>query len=203
MLFILKFQTLLNKIMIPRKKRQSEEINASSMADIAFLLLIFFLVTTTIASDKGVTMFLPPFQNEDAPPPPKLKDKNVFVVVMNSADRLMVEEKPFEPGMVKEECKKFLSNNGKDPKSSDNPQSAVVSIKADRGTTYVLYAEVLDQIKTAYHELRAESVGITVEQYMQILNTKDGDRTPKEQKLYDSSKNNYPLQISEAEPSKL
>ena len=46
-------------------KRKMEEINASSMADIAFLLLIFFLVTTTMNVDTGLPRMLPPMPTKD------------------------------------------------------------------------------------------------------------------------------------------
>ncbi len=94
-------------------RRALQEINAGSMADIAFLLLIFFLVTTTMDVDTGIIRMLPP------PPPPnqeqiKVKERNVFVVLVNSQDRLMVENKPIDISQLKSETKLFISNPGND-----------------------------------------------------------------------------------------
>jgi len=181
--------------MLNKKKRSTPEVDSSSMADIAFLLLIFFLVTTTIASDKGIMMQLPP----EAPPEPvDIKKKNIFKVLVNSSDLLLVEEQPMKIEDVKEECKKFLTNNGKDPKSSDSPQKAITSIKTDRGTTYAVYIEVLDEIKKAYHEVRAEHVGITLQDYLTL--DKD-DKDGADYEKYQKAKKAYPMQISEAKPS--
>lgn len=72
------------------KNRSSNEVNAGSMADIAFLLLIFFLVTTQIATNKGLTMVLPPNQEERQDVP--LPEKNVFKIQLNSADGILIEE---------------------------------------------------------------------------------------------------------------
>ncbi|OEK03519.1 hypothetical protein BFP97_19215 [Roseivirga sp. 4D4] len=74
------------------KKRQSQEVNAGSMADIAFLLLIFFLVTTQIATNKGLTMVLPPPKEDNIDVP--LNERNVLKIQINSADKVQIEEEP-------------------------------------------------------------------------------------------------------------
>ncbi|MEM1327835.1 MAG: biopolymer transporter ExbD, partial [Bacteroidota bacterium] len=72
-----------------RNKRTSNEINASSMADIAFLLLIFFLVTTTIAQDKGIQVLLPTW-SEIETDQTQFKKRNVFYVLVNADNQLLV-----------------------------------------------------------------------------------------------------------------
>ena len=71
-------------------KRSAPEVNAGSMADIAFLLLIFFLVTTTIETDSGLNRKLPPM--EDQVDPPIIREKNIFTVLVSKSDQLLVEE---------------------------------------------------------------------------------------------------------------
>ena len=169
--------------MARKKDRGSVEVNASSMADIAFLLLIFFLVTTTIASDKGLAILLPPKQDEKTPPPLDVNQRNIFKVLINSQDRLLVEDEPLtDVSALRNMVKEFVSNNGRDPLSSDSPQDAVVSVKSDRGTSYQMYIDVLDELQGAYYELRAEKVGLTAEEY-RSLDQKD----PRQKELYDQS----------------
>jgi biopolymer transport protein ExbD len=180
---------------MPKKKGRSvPEINASSMADIAFLLLIFFLVTTTIGADKGINMLLPP-KREDTPPI-DLHDRNLFKVILNSRDQLLVEDEPMDVGQLREEAKRFLANNGADPTMSDNPQKAVISLKTDRGTTYSTYLTVLDELQAAYNELRAQSLNISVERYLQL---DEGDTNDKQ--ALDYAQKAFPRQLSLAEPT--
>jgi biopolymer transport protein ExbD len=183
--------------MAKKKSRATPEINASSMADIAFLLLVFFLVTTTIGADKGLNMLLPPKKTEETPPV-DLKDKNVFKVIVNSRNQLLVEDEPMEIERLREECKKFLSNNGADPTMSDSPDKAVVSLKTDRGTEYKIYVKVLDELIAAYNELRAEKLGITVERYLDL-----DEKKPKEDEMLQYAQKVYPRRLSEAEPTSI
>ena len=183
--------------LILRSRKNSAEVNAGSMADIAFLLLIFFLVTTTIGADKGLNMLLPP-KKEDVPQDVNLKDRNVFKVIVNSKNQLLVEDEPMSIDILKEEAKKFLSNNGGDPSMSESPDKAVVSLKTDRGTEYKVYIRVLDELIAAYNELRAEKLGISVDRYLQL-----DEKIEKEDKMLDYAQKAYPRRLSEAEPTSI
>ena len=90
--------------------RKSPEVNAGSMADIAFLLLIFFLVTTTIETDSGINRKLPPM--EDIIDPPVIKERNIFTVVVNKNNMILVEEKLMDLRDVRKAAVKFLDNGG-------------------------------------------------------------------------------------------
>ena len=180
-----------------KKKRAAPEINASSMADIAFLLLIFFLVTTTIASDKGLTLRLPP--KKETQDIVKQKQRNVFDVLVNSNNQLLVEEELMDVKNLKDAAKKFITNNGRDEKSSESPEKAIISLKHDRGTNYEVYIRVMDELKKAYNELRAEYMGITVAEYLEMDNDTEKKKNPK----LEEAKIKIPYQLSEAEPTSI
>ena len=143
-------------------KRAAPEVNAGSMADIAFLLLIFFLVTTTIETDAGLNRKLPPI--EDSQEPPQIKQKNIFTVLLNGKDQLLVEDELMEIKDLRKAATEFLDNGGdgscnfckgkKDPESSDNPDKAIISLKNERETTYKTYIAVQNELVAAYNDLR-------------------------------------------------
>lgn len=207
------------------KNRPAAEVNSGSMADIAFLLLIFFLVTTTIANDKGIAMLLPPKPDPNEPPPEVTKnDRNIFKIQANSLDKLLVEDEPLtDVSELKDMIKDFILNfrnpsiegkdlynslpatlrshvqsKGKREDYSDEPGEAVVSFKADRGTSYELYMRVLDQINAAYNEIYGQRIGLSAEEFLGL------DKSDPEQKaLYQQAREGIPRAISIAEPNKI
>jgi len=128
------------------------EINASSMADIAFLLLIFFLVTTTVAEDSGITVKLPPWSEEEAEEI-KLKSRNVYSVLVNAQNQLLVRNQPMDINDLRENAKEFIMNPNGRPDLAERPTRAIISLKNDRGTNYRTYLEVYNELKGAYNEL--------------------------------------------------
>ena len=177
--------------MASNKHRMSNEINAGSMADIAFLLLIFFLVTTTIAEDKGVLVKLPQW-SEEPPPEMKLNSRNVYSVLVNAQNQLLVRGEQMKIEDLKNNTKIFIANPDKRSDMSENHQKAIISIKNDRGTKYNTYLEVYNELKAAYNELWEESA---MSKFGKNLN----ELTNAQQK---EIKDAIPLVISEAEPTK-
>ncbi|WP_425391820.1 ExbD/TolR family protein [Ekhidna sp.] len=206
--------------MARNKDRGTPEVSSGSMADIAFLLLIFFLVTTTIANDKGILMQLPPPPEPDQPEI-EFQERNIFKILANSNDQLLVENEPYNKPMseLKEEVKAFVLNFGNPDEeglqiynslpsslktqakqrteSSDHPGKAVVSFKANRGTSYELYIDVLDAVQAAYNEIYAERVGITAQEFLQLDQSKDVEK-----RMYQQARAGIPKAISIAEPDK-
>jgi biopolymer transport protein ExbD len=203
-------------------KRAAPEVNAGSMADIAFLLLIFFLVTTTIETDSGINRKLPP--TDEIVDPPIIKERNIFTVVVNKDNRLLVEEDIMELSELRQAAMDFLDNGGgtdeeacnycqgkKDPSSSDNPEKAIISLKNDRETSYKVYIAVQNELVAAYNDLRdreyaklGDVSGLT---YREAQKRYNDPRTTADEKQrlkpnLDEVKVRFPQKLSEAEPSK-
>ena len=146
---------------MPRRKG-APEVNAGSMADIAFLLLIFFLVTTTIETDAGLDRMLPPMEPPDQDV--VIKQKNIFTVNINKNGQLLVEDQLMNLKDLRKAATAFLENGAdgscnyckgrKDQSSSDNPTKAIISLKNDRETKYSTYITVQNELVGAYNDLR-------------------------------------------------
>ncbi|WP_194766986.1 ExbD/TolR family protein [Tamlana sp. I1] len=193
-------------------KRASPEVNAGSMADIAFLLLIFFLVTTTIETDSGINRKLPPM--EESEEDVVIKQKNIFTVLLNGKDQLLVEDELMELKDLRLAAKEFLDNGGdgsctfckgkKDPASSDNPDKAIISLKNERETTYKTYIAVQNELVAAYNELRdARAQSLYGKSFKEMEdNYKDVNWPGNKEKLkgqIDQIKLDYPQKLSEVQ----
>lgn len=199
---------------MPRQKRAPQEINAGSMADIAFLLLIFFLVTTTMDVDTGLLRVLPP-PVEDVPDQPPVKKRNVFEILVNLHDQLLVEGELLEVSELKERTKEFVRGYDGDAAHPNFPEfkvsedeeviehfgpnyrvsKQVISLKNDRGTSYEMYIAVQNELAAAYSELRNELAQTKFgESYDDLLKDESNESKVK------AIKKIYPQRISEAEP---
>jgi len=148
-------------------RRQTEEVNAGSMADIAFLLLIFFLVTTTMDADIGLGTVLPPYQEEpdDTENPPK-NDRNVFEILVNGNNQLMVEKQAMDISKLTDATKAFILNPHNDPNLSAKElknieffgakevSKGIISLQTASDTEYQVYLIVQNEVLRAFNELR-------------------------------------------------
>lgn len=173
------------------RERMKNEINAGSMADIAFLLLIFFLVTTTIDVDKGITVKLPPWSDEP-PEIQKLKTRNVFSVLVNAQDQLLVRGELADIDELRERAKEFIANPQRREDLSTDPKNAIISLKNDRGTSYKQYVAVYNELKAAYDELWDEEC-------QRLYGIPYSDDLPTAYKR--AIKEKIPMVLSEAEPT--
>ncbi len=180
-------------------KRELAAINAGSMADIAFLLLIFFLVATTMDIDTGmITVMFPPSDQ----PPPEIKERNVWVVLVNANDQLMVEGEQMPLSLLRQKTKEFLLNpqnlenlpekriENIDPLGEIEVSKGIISIKNDRATSYGMFIKVKNELVAAGNEVKDE---FSMKQF-----GKKYENLPKHLQL--AVKGAVPAVISESEP---
>ena len=187
-----------------KQKREVPELNSSSTADIAFLLLVFFLMTTSMAVNKGLARRLPPpVPAEQKTEDLKVKERNVFVVLINSEDQMLVRGEYTELADLKEKAKEFIKNAGDDPNMPEKEpmdveyfgtvlvtKNHVISLQNDRGTSYAAYINVQNELVAAYNELRND---LAKAKFAKNYDDLDVEQQKAIQKI-------YPQKISEAEP---
>ncbi len=183
--------------------KKTPELNTSSTADMAFLLLCFFLMTTTMDQDLGLQRRLPPMPDKNQKvEDQKVNRRNIIIVKINSADRLLAGTEPMHVSQLKDKMKEFLDNPTNNPNLPEKEEieiegfgkamvsKGVISLQNDRGTSYEAYIAVQNELVKAVNELRdAWSMANFGKPYASL----DEDRQAIVRKA-------VPQNISEAEP---
>jgi hypothetical protein len=178
------------------------------MADIAFLLLIFFLVSTTMDTDSGIVRKLPPMPEKDKQEEQvDVKERNIFVVLVNRNNQLLVEGELMDIKDLREAAKEFILNPYDDPNlpakeiievpifgAVEVTKKHVISLQNDRGTSYEMYIAVQNELAGAYNDLRDQLS-------MKKFGVKYSDlKGPENEERRNAIEEVYPMKISEAEP---
>lgn len=186
--------------------RKIPEIPSASLADIAFMLLIFFLVTTTMDVDSGLERRLPQWVDpEELENDDQINERNVFVVLVNRNNDLLVENEYADIDDLRDRTKEFMANPYND---NDLPEKepkeipyfgevmvtkGVISLRNDLDTKYGMYIAVQNELVAAINELRDE---LAIEHFGKSYNKLKDDEQ-------DAIRDIYPSRISEAEPKKV
>lgn len=121
-------------------KREVPEINAGSMADIAFLLLIFFLVTTTMDKDTAYIRSIPKKIEKTLDEPQEVQKRNICLVKANSRNQLMLRgELMTNPDDISDKVVEFYSMNRGLSKAET---SVKIKDKSYEGTNFPFYSRI-------------------------------------------------------------
>jgi len=170
-----------------RNRRKMPELNAGSMADIAFLLLIFFLVVTTIAEDKGIPVILPEYYEGESG---KVPDRDVLKIIVNAKDNVLIESIPTEKNKIKDIVIDFVTNPMQDNDKPLDSKNAIISLQNDVNTSYEAYVKIYSHIHDAYGYLRNSMAQNSYQTEYGLLTVQQKNNVLKA----------YPLKLSEADP---
>lgn len=187
-----------------RKKRTVPQMNASSSADIAFMLLIFFLLTSSMDTDQGLPRQLPPpvpkdQKNKDV----DIKERNLMVVLVNSQNQILCDNEYIDIKQLKAKVKEFVDNPYNDIHKPEKVEvevpyfgkmmvtkNHVISLTNDVGTEYQAYISVQNELAAAYNELRDD---VAKKKWGKAYDKLSEDQQKAIRQI-------YPQKISEAEP---
>lgn len=150
-----------------RIKRGVPEINATSTADMAFMLLVFFLLATSMGVKKSIRRELPPSTDSVRVEPLRVKERDLLVIRLDGEGRLFAGSEEIPLTDVKERVKHFIANPDNEESlpekhSREVPllgtvevtDTHVIALRYDPHTDYRTYFEVQNLLLEAYHELR-------------------------------------------------
>jgi len=189
-----------------RKRRSVPEINAGSMADIAFLLLIFFLAVTTLDTDTGLMRQLPAIPDPNVPQDVnKINDRNILEVKVNKDNMLLVEGQLTDFNRLREIAHNFILNPNDSPNMPEKHvinipffgnvavTKAVISLQNDIGTKYGVYLAVQNELIAARAKLRDD---LSKQEFGMPYEKLDEDRRGAVDDFFE-------VPISEAEPKRI
>ncbi len=187
-----------------KKKRKSPGINATSSADIAFMLLLFFLMTSSMDTDRGLPRRLPqPVPKDQKKEDVDIKKRNLLVILINSQNQILCNNEYIDIKQLKDKAKEFIDNPYNDEHKPEKlavdvpffgemmiTKNHVISLQNDRGTQYQSYINVQSELAAAYTELRDD---VSKKKFGKIFLDLDEEQQAAVQTI-------YPQKISEAEP---
>ncbi|MDH6534937.1 biopolymer transporter ExbD [Parabacteroides sp. 52] len=187
-----------------RKKRKAPSINATSSADIAFMLLLFFLLTSSMDTDRGLPRRLPqPVPKDQKKEDVDIKKRNLLVVLISSSNQILCGGEYVDIKQLKDRVKEFVENPYNDEHKPEKidvdvplfgnmmvTKNHVISLQNDRGTSYQAYIDVQNELAAAYTELRND---VSQKKFGKIFAELDEEQQKAVQTI-------YPQKISEAEP---
>ncbi len=187
-----------------KKKKKVPQMNATSSADIAFMLLLFFLMTSSMDTDRGLPRRLPaPVPKDQKKDDVDIKKRNLMIVLINSQNQILCNNEYIEIKQLKEKAKEFIDNPYNDEHKPEKvvvdvpyfgemavAKNHVISLQNDRGTQYQAYINVQSELAAAYAELRNE---VSLKKFGKAF-------VDLEEEQQSAVITIYPQKISEAEP---
>lgn len=160
-------------------------------------------MVSTMDQQSGLQRRLPPMPDKNQKvEDQKVNRRNIIIVKINSADRILAGTEPIDVSQLKDKVKDFLTNPTDDPSLPEKEtkeiegfgsypvSKGVISLQNDRGTSYRAYIAVQNELVKAINELRDE---FSIQNYGKTYLKLDEDK----QKIV---KEAIPQNISEAEP---